>query len=128
MSDLSTLFPSPRTVTISGTEFRVREFVAAEFPLVAALGSKLADFDLLGIGLLLETESERVFALTASVTGKPLAEIKQLPLSVLVDLILAIVEENLDFFVRRLPVAVRRLQEKVTGSMSSSTLSAPGSV
>ena len=124
MSDLSTLFPSPRTVTISGAEFRVREFVAAEFPLVAALGSKMVDFDMIGIGLLLETESERMFVLVASVTGKPLTEIKQLPLSVLIELIAAIVEENLDFFVHKLPAAVRRLQERMIGSMSSNSLSA----
>jgi hypothetical protein len=124
MSDLSTLFPSPRTVTISGVEFRVREFVAGEFPLVAALGSRAIDFDAMGIGMLLETESDRVFALVASVTGRKVDEIKQLPISVLVDLIAAIVEENVDFFVRRLPTAVRQLQERMTGLTQSNASSA----
>lgn len=116
-TELNTLFPTAKTVNIGGHDFQVRELVAAEFPLVAALGHKLADIDLLGIGPLFETESDKMFALLASITGKPLDEIKRLRMSVIADLIAAVVEENMDFFVRQLPAILARVATKARGSM-----------
>jgi len=101
-TDLAALFAPNKTITIGGIEFQIREFIAAEFPMVAALGNRLTDLDLTGIGPLFETESERVFALIASVTGRPLADIKQLRMTILVELLGAIIEENLPFFVQAL--------------------------
>ena len=124
-TDLAALFAPNKTITIGGIEFQIREFIAAEFPMVAALGNRLTDLDLTGVGPLFETESERVFALIASVTGRPLADIKQLRMTILVELLGAIIEENLPFFVQALPAVIARVAEKINGSRQSNVSSAP---
>ena len=115
------VFPQERLEVIGGLEFKVREFYAREFPAVISIASKLDTTAVLEIESLIETESDRLFALLASVTGQPVDVIQRLRGEVLTHLIERIIEENLDFFVRILPATLQRVATKVVGLRQSNS-------
>ena len=120
---LETIFPEPRTLTLSGKQFVVREFKARELPQVLAIASKMTDISQEAIAALLDQESERLFRLLASVSGATEQDIGELSVSDLLALLEGVVSENVDFFVHRLPETIQRVTSKVTAGSTVSSYS-----
>lgn len=118
--ELQTIFPVPRTITLGGKPYIVREFKARELPQVLAIASQLTDVTQEAIAALLDTETDRLFRLLAAVTGTTEQDIGDLPVSDLLTLLEEVVVENVDFFVQRLPESIRRVTTKVTAGSTQS--------
>ncbi len=120
-TQLNSLFPEVKTVTIGETSFAIREFVAHELPAVVALASNLSEVSQETIAALVAGNTDRLFALIASVTGQPVDLVRKIRLPVLLMLVEEIIEANLDFFVHVLPKALSRMGSKVNGTTRSSS-------
>ena len=118
---IESIFPIERSLTIADVDFKIREFQAREFPVVISLASKLSGVSQADIAQLIETQTDDIFKLVAAITAHPKADIERLRPAVLLQLIEAIIEENLDFFVLQLPQTIQRLGSKVTGTMQSNS-------
>lgn len=125
IDDLEALIPQPRTVTTAAGDIVVAPLVTAQIPpflrharpLFDAIEQGLnGDFDTLAPDWmsLLETHGEAIIQAVAVATGQTPAAIGRLPPDQTIALVQAILEENLDFFVRRLLPAVSQL---MTGIM-----------
>ena len=118
--ELQTIFPDPRTITLGGKSYVVREFKARELPQVLAIASKLTDFTQETLASLLDTETDRLLRLLAGVSNTTEQDVGDLPVSDLLTLLEEVVAENVDFFVQRLPEAIRRVTTKVTAGSTQS--------
>lgn len=139
IEELDALVPQSRVIATAIGDITVAPLVTAQIPpflrharpLFDALEGGLAsgplpDFPVDGIGqlapdwlTLLETHGEAIIAAVAVATGQPAAAIGRLPPDQTIDLVQAILEENLDFFVRRLLPAVGRLMAGLLGRLSA---------
>lgn len=118
MSDeLADLIAEPRTVAAGGRQIAIRPlaprqlpaFVAAVRPLQQALGAGLALDDLKGCALLdlVERHTDDVIRAVAIATREPESVIgDEIDIGELVDLAMAVIEVNADFFARRVAPAM----------------------
>jgi predicted sugar kinase len=120
-STIDILFPQEKVIRIEDRDFVVREFHAKEFPAVVAIAASMNGSGQADIISALEANGDKVLRLVSTVTNQPIEVVERLRLPTLLRLIEAILEENLDFFVRQLPQAIQRLGSRVTGSMQSNS-------
>jgi len=141
IDDLEALIPQSRAVTTAVGDIVVAPLVTAQIPpflrhsrplFDAIEGGLNGDFDTQAPDwlTLLETHGEAIIQAVAVATGQAPATIGRLPPDQTIALVQAILEENLDFFVRRLLPAVSQLMTGImerlrgmAGPTSSSGLS-----
>lgn len=129
---LQDLVATPRVIRIRDREISLRpprpftdEFVKI-LRLVGPLAPHFAG-ETLDVGVLLAEHGEKMRPLCALLSGQDEAWLKQLEVEEAVQLITALVEENLDFFARRLVPALANASSGLAGKWStvSQTTSAP---
>ncbi len=116
---LESLFPENKTLKFGDKDFIIREFVAHEFPAVVRLASTMSSTSQEEVVTMIDAHLESVLKLLSSVTGQPVDLLSKIRMQVLLKLIEAVIEENIDFFVQELPMAIRRVGAKMTGSRLS---------
>lgn len=132
MTDLTTLIPQPVTVTAGGREVAVAPIKVRELPAFAAAVDPLLQEIAAGAGVAALMMSNPEAFIKAVAIGARLerAFVDDLELDELLNLAAAVLEVNVDFFVRRLApafnLAVGRIGALVAGLMLSSGSSPTG--
>lgn len=134
LTDLEALIPQPRLVATTLGDIAVRPLVTAELP--PFLRAARPVFDALeaagnmdGVDWisLVEQHGERIIDALAIATRQEPARIGTLPLDHTVALLQAVLEENMDFFVRRLLPGAVRLMSGLLAHISPASGPTPSS-
>ncbi len=140
MNQLSSLFAKPRIVTICGVELELHKLAFENFEHAIIVGEWIGSAPLVTVQdafsickpdcpareplLQVLAGCLRVPGHAERLTGD---DVRQMPIVMVAEATLAIVEDNIDFFMESLPAIVARLGRlTLIGSKLPSSLSAPG--
>lgn len=122
-TDIEVLFPG-KTITIAGEEILITPFKLTQIPEVAKLVAKYvrgADSEsALDVPKMIEEAGEDVFSMMCVATGKSRQWLDDLSGADGMDLLSAIIEENADFFIRKVTPQMTALGKRLTDGLKSS--------
>lgn len=126
---LTTWFPEPKIVKTRGGEIVVTPVTLGKVPALSRAIAPLVDALTAAPGAperqdwlsLIATHGDAVIAALALASGKTVAELEALTLDEAGDLLMAAIEVNLDFFMRRALPATTRAIQQLTATLGTST-------
>lgn len=122
--ELEVLFPG-RVITVAGEELLITPFKLTQIPVVAGLMAKYyrlsGTSDTLDVVDLIEKAGDDVWKMMCMSLGKDRAWLDTLNAEEGVDLLSAIIEENSDFFIKKLSPAMTDLTTRLTDAAGAAS-------
>lgn len=120
LSELEVLFPG-RVITVAGEAILIMPFRLTQIPVIASMMAKYyrlsGTSETLDVVDLIEKAGEDVWTMMCMAIGKDRAWLDTLSGEEGVELLSTIIEENSDFFIRKLSPAIVALSERVTAGV-----------